>query len=274
MNYYVFKFILENEHYDLLTGLLSTLDFEAVEEREDVYLVYFQLDEPEDDFIASIDRFNDLIDFSYSYEKVENKNWNEEWEANFKPIVIDDFVSIRADFHPQNNEVLHDLIINPKMAFGTGHHETTEMMMRFMQEMNLENKAVFDFGCGTGLLAILAKKLNCAFCLAVDYDINSVTNSQENIILNDTADVIVKEGSFEKAEENLFDVILANINRSVLTHYVQDFSKQMSQNGILLISGFLKTEIQMMKEMFEKYGFTELETKQKGEWACMKLKCL
>jgi ribosomal protein L11 methyltransferase len=178
----------------------------------------------------------------FESEQLEEKNWNEEWERNFSPVQVDDFCYIRADFHPENSTDQHEIIITPKMSFGTGHHATTQMMINLMRNINFEGKKVFDFGTGTGILAILAELLGASTIFAVDYDIWSYENALENCSRNHTKKIQLMQGTIEDVKDTGFDIILANINRNILLQYMSSMAEMLAPNGILLLSGILGGE--------------------------------
>jgi ribosomal protein L11 methyltransferase len=236
---------------------------------------------------------NELLDLSKEWDFtliktfIPYQNWNVLWESNFQPIQVGNFVAVRADFHPPtpsyNSEtqegVVFDLVINPKMAFGTGHHETTYMMMQLMQYLPFEGTKVLDYGCGTGVLAILASKLRATEIEAVDIEVASFDNTIENCIINNVDNVKAFHGTLQTIEADNFDVILANINRNVileslssLKNKLQTVRKDKVGEGILLISGFLKEDEAIMREAVIKNDFTIDTTIQRGNWLCMHLK--
>jgi ribosomal protein L11 methyltransferase len=258
------------EHYEIVIGCLSQLPFESFFEDEHQLVSYFVKDSIEQSDIDScLGHIKGIEPISYKVETIENKNWNEEWESSFEPVVIDDKVCIRADFHPSHADVEHDIIVNPKMAFGTAHHETTYMMMQSMLDLDLEGKKILDYGCGTSILAILAAKKEAGSIIANDYDINSVTNSQENIELNKVSGIEVRHGELDIIEERHFDLILANINRHVLLENAFDLHSLLVENGILLMSGILHTDKALIEEAYLQY-FNLESSQQKGEWMCFK----
>jgi len=183
-----------------------------------------------------------LRNLQFETDQLEERNWNEEWERNFSPVLVDEFCYIRADFHPARKEVQHEIIITPKMSFGTGHHATTQMMISLMRQIDFVGKKVFDFGTGTGVLAILAEYSGAANVLAVDYDIWSYENAIENCSKNNTEKIQLMQGTIEDVKDAGFDIILANINRNILLQYMPAMAGMLSSNGILLLSGILAGE--------------------------------
>lgn len=268
MNYYKVSITSAPEKRDLIIALLSQSDFNGFEEGDFGFKAY--IDEsvynPE-----HIQELSDQLDFSFKAKLIPARNWNAIWESNFQPLQIGDFCGIRADFHPPFKNVIHQITINPKMAFGTGHHETTMMMMEVMQNRNFQNKKVLDYGCGTGILAILAAKMGAQPIVAIDYDINSYENTLENCTKNNIEQVQTYHGELSLLEQDDFDFILANINRNVILNSLPSLFLKTKQNGQVLISGILHTDQALVTETIEKVGFSIMEVVDKGEWICMLL---
>lgn len=240
MDYYSFTFqIKESWQQELIIAALDDIGFEGYEERENAMDAYISTSSfSESAFIQAITPYQEAYGFSFSKSIVENKNWNELWEKSFNPIVIGSEIAVRASFHPSFPEVKYDLVIDPKMSFGTGHHATTEMMMRLMLKENISQKRVLDFGSGTGILSILAAKLNANTILSIDHEEWAYRNAIENFQLNHvvTATALLGDASCFKHQE--FDLILANINRSIIVNTMSQFAATLNKHGRLLISGF------------------------------------
>lgn len=252
---------------DILLAHLSQTEMTGIEETEENVTVYYDgtnFPGPEIENLAA------GFALKYEQELIKETNWNESWESNFQPVLIDHFCSIRAHFHPPFQNVDHNIVITPKMSFGTGHHATTEMMIRFMREINFSGKKVLDFGTGTGVLAILAEKLDAMEIVAVDHDEWSVNNALENIMENGCSRIAVYNGSLEMIKERNFDLVLANINRHVLLHYMSSISAILAPGGNLLISGILATEdVTIVLEQAEGHGMVFKSKKIKNNWAAM-----
>lgn len=200
--------------------------------------------------------------------EIPQQNWNAVWEANFNPVIVDDFVAVRAGFHAPIKNVQHEIIITPKMSFGTGHHATTFLMMQQMRHLNFENKQVFDFGCGTGILAILAKKLGASKIIASDIDEWSITNAGENFMLNNANDIsLVHSGDADM--NHTFDIIVANINKNVLLQTIPVLKSQLAKNGQLLLSGLLAADEDDIVTMCNNNGLQLQQLTQKSGWICM-----
>lgn len=229
--------------------------FEQTDEKLDAYF-------SEEDF-AKDDVLKILEGYFFSLDEVGAKNWNEEWEKNFQPVVVDDFVAVRADFHQPLNGVEYEIVITPKMSFGTGHHATTHMMMQQMREIDFSNKNIFDFGTGTGILSILAEKLGAAKITAIDVDDWSIENAKENFARNNCSKIVVNLTSQIPAEK--FDVVLANINRNVILDYMLQLGNVLGKGATLLFSGLLITDGPDIKLAAEKEGLSlQTQTERQG----------
>lgn len=268
-NYLGYKIYSTDE---IMLALLTQFDFESFEENEDHFMGYIKADAVDDATKAEI---HDLItshnETTYEVTPIAPQNWNEIWEASFQPVIVNDFCQVRADFHPALPEIQHDIVINPKMAFGTGHHATTYMMIDQMSRIDFEGKSVFDFGCGTGILAILAAKMGSRDIDGVDIEIESYLNTIENSQINDTPWIRSVHGVLEDMRSRSYDVILANINRNILTRYAGSLSEFTASGGTLLLSGILNEDENQVIESFTVVGFTPIETLQKDGWSCIKL---
>lgn len=195
--------------------------------------------------------------------------WNTEWESNFKPIGIDHKLFVRADFHDPDPQYAQELVISPKMAFGTGHHETTSMILEWMLGENFEGKRVLDFGCGTGILGILAAKNGAADIHFIDNDILAVENTIENIAMNQLPQMLVALGSFDAIPEQGYDFILANITRNILAEGIGTLSAHLNAKGKLIMSGFLISDLEFMLDRIIQSGLIHTMMMQRGEWICL-----
>ena len=216
-------------------------------------------------FILNSDEF--LI--QYTKNEVEQTNWNAEWEKNFKPIQVDDLVSIRAPFH-ENPHLKYDIVIVPKMSFGTGHHETTHMMVQHLLALDLENKKVLDMGCGTGILAIFAEMKGANPVDAIDIDAWCYENSLENIARNNCSHITVFEGDSALLIDKKYDVIIANINRNILLEDMNIYANCLHENGVLLLSGFYQEDISMIDAEVSKYNLKLESFIERNNWVALK----
>lgn len=252
---------------DTLMAMLSALDFTGFEEREDEVVAYAEETLYDEHAVREV---ANQLQLAFTKEIVSQRNWNEEWEKNFEPVIIDGFCSVRADFHPKPENVAYDIVITPKMSFGTGHHATTALMMSFMQHLDFNNKQVFDFGTGTGILAILAEMLGAAQVLAIDNDEWSFENARENCQRNQVTKVIVQQATAEDVPAGpRFDIILANINRHILLAYMEQMAGLLQPEGVLLLSGILPEDVTMIRASAETAGFTFQQEKTDRNWVCM-----
>lgn len=268
MNHIKLNFgIADQEKKETLMAMLSALDFIGFEETEDGLLAYLEEPAYNEEEVRNI---ADEFQISFHKEVVGKRNWNEEWEKNFEPVIIDGFCSVRAYFHPKQDNVAYDIVITPKMSFGTGHHATTALMMEFMRSVDFKGKEVFDFGTGTGILAILAELLGAASVLAIDNDEWSVENALENCERNDAHKIKIQLATADDIKSDLqFDIILANINRHILLAYMDRMATQLKSGGTLLLSGILPEDINMILKAAEQSGFVHQKDKTMNNWVCM-----
>ncbi len=229
------------EQSDLLLAELTILGFEGFEEGEKILKAFIPVTDFDEAALKELAAKNNV---SFSQTTIEETNWNAVWESNFEPVVVNDlvhgtpWVGLRADFHPPVEGVEYEIVITPKMSFGTGHHATTYMMIQQMQNIDFTGKKVFDFGTGTGVLAILAEKLGAARVVAIDYDDWSIENAMENGSRNGCHRIELRKGDTAEVGES-FDIILANINKNVILDNLQVLASQLAPGGILLLSGLL-----------------------------------
>lgn len=255
---------------EILLGLLSAYPIESFEEvADDCLMGYITEDALTDEISNEITEICDRMNVTWSAEIIESQNWNALWEASFQPIEVGQFCRVRADFHPQVAGFKYDLVINPKMAFGTGHHATTYMMMDRMANIDFYQKSVLDYGCGTGILAILASKMGADPIDAVDIENESYLNTQENADINHTGNVIAWGGDIHAVPFRQYDVILANINRNVLLASTKDIRSRLHEGGTLLISGILQEDRDIIENAFQKDGFILKDIQQREQWLCI-----
>ncbi|WP_460880812.1 50S ribosomal protein L11 methyltransferase [Pontibacter rugosus] len=219
------------------------------------------------DLDDTLSRYTDFVQATYSVQKIERQNWNEEWERNFEPLFIGGEVSVRASFHEKPANAKYDIVINPKMSFGTGHHETTTLMIENQLTLNHQNKRVLDMGCGTGILAIMAGELGAAEIVAVEIEDWTVENARENAELNNYVSIDVRLGGAETIEgEAPFDIILANINRNVLLEDMPAYKAVLKPQGWLLLSGFYTEDLPVLQQRCEELGLAYQSHRVKNNW--------
>lgn len=259
---------IEKENKELLIALISEYEHNGILEEEEQLKVYFPADSfPEDEIKEICHQFSKDIEINTIIEK----NWNEQWEKDFEPVIIDSFCGIRADFHLPLKQVEHELIVTPKMSFGTGHHATTYLMIKMMSGLDFVGKSVLDFGCGTGVLAILAEKMGATQILAIDNDEWAVENTEENILRNACNKIQVNINPIEEITD-IYDIILANINRNILLRYMELFPKLLNPKGKLLLSGILfEEDYSTIKKSAQAVGLNFISVSNKEKWAAMLL---
>ncbi|HZI00066.1 MAG TPA: 50S ribosomal protein L11 methyltransferase [Flavisolibacter sp.] len=208
-----------------------------------------------------------ITEYPHQTLTIEDRNWNAVWESNFQPVVVEDFCGIRAEFHPPIEGVTHEIVITPKMSFGTGHHATTYMMLRQMKDIQFTGKKVFDFGTGTGILAILAEKLGALSVYAIDVDEWSIENTKENAERNNCSVVDVSLTSL--LPDETFDIILANINRNVILQYLNELHNNLITNGFVLFSGILITDSKDVIKACNSLGLTLVKNMEMNNWVSL-----
>lgn len=255
---------------EILMAELIEIGFDSFTEEHDGILGYIQKDLFNENQLKEINLFkNDEVKISYTFQEMPNINWNEEWEKNFSPINVENQVSIRAEFH-ENQNLPHEIIIQPKMSFGTGHHATTYLMIQQMLDLDFQNKAVLDMGCGTSVLAIFAKQKGAGKTVAIDIDEWSVENSVENAERNGV-ELEVSQGTAENLGKEKFDIILANINRNILISDIPTYVSVLNDGGQLLLSGLCFFDVDDILEVCTQQNLTLKKKLQKEEWVSLLL---
>lgn len=256
---------INSEQAEMLIAQLSEIGFDGFEETADSLSAFINEAAFNESAVAEV---FDAIPLEYSKTIIAETNWNESWEKNFDPVIVEDFAAIRAHFHEPVKNVQHEIIITPKMSFGTGHHATTFMMMQQMKEVNFKDKSVFDFGTGTGILAILAEKLGAAEILAIDNDEWSIENARENIEMNESTHINIQLAD-QPGKDRKFDVILANINKHVILEYAENLIDILNKNGLVLVSGLLAEDETDILKAVSNLRIRHLKTLFRDKWICI-----
>ena len=258
---------------EILIAELSLFEFDLFEEKPDGLIAYIKSSEYSQNIFEKV-RILNSKEFEVEFEviKIENKNWNEEWEKNYAPVEINKYCTVRALFHKSSKKT-YDIIIKPEMSFGTGHHETTQLMIDFLFEQNLKNKKICDVGCGTGILSIIAEKIGAIEVDAVDIVINCIENTIDNIKRNNCKKINAKLCSSQGLLGKTYDLILSNIKLNNLKDNFKNFKNIAKQNTILIISGFYKKDLKNVNQMLKNYGFELIEFKTKNRWVASKYCC-
>jgi ribosomal protein L11 methyltransferase len=209
------------------------------------------------------------FDVTMEVTQIQSENWNEAWESNFHPVVVDDFCAVRAEFHAPESSVAYDIVITPKMAFGTGHHQTTRMMLAAMREVDFVGKSVFDYGCGTAVLAILAAMRGATDLIGVDNELPAYENAIENCERNSTPGIQIIYGTLDDVPQRKFDVILANINRNIILQSLARLRTMSALGTLLFTSGFLASDEEMIVGSAAENGFTLYGNHRIDDWRCL-----
>jgi len=244
-----------NPGNDILMAELAEYDYESFKETETGLKAYIQAplfvkEQLDNLYFLQLDGFT----LEYSYQIIEDQNWNAKWEENYPPVVFDNKVAIRAPFHNKFVGVEYDIVIEPKMSFGTAHHATTAQMIRYIAEMDFTGKRVLDMGSGTAVLAILASMRGAESIDAIDNDEWAYNNAVENVQRNNISNISVELGDASLLKDRKYDIVIANINRNILLKDINAYAKCLSSGNLLFLSGFYETDIAMLSEEARKYG--------------------
>ena len=266
MNYTELHITCSNELKDILIAELDYIQADTISETENGLLASFLEDIFSEEEVKNL---STNYGFQYSFNAAEKKNWNEEWEKNYPSLIVEN-CSIRASFHPKPVGVDYDIVINPKMSFGTGHHETTSLMIAKLLNLDLKNQTVLDMGTGTGILAILAEMKGANHIIGIDIDDWSVENSIENVALNNCKFIKIFKGDVQKLNEfGNFELIIANINRNILLEDMEYYNNHLAKNGKILFSGFYTQDIPFIEEKAISLGLEKAELLQKNNWVLL-----
>lgn len=269
MNYYACSFSNpENDTLkDMLMELLGTIGFDSFMDTEEGFEAYCQepsLNETELDEILLMEQFTNVS--LLKKELIPDQDWNATWEASYEPVIINELCRIRAPFHQVEGNYRYDLVIEPKMSFGTAHHETTSQIIELMLQSDFTGLDLLDMGSGTGVLAILAKKLGSATTVAIDNDEWAYRNALDNIRLNDENDIIVELGDADSLKDRQFDIILANINRNILLRDMKEYVKSLVDGGRIFFSGFYEEDLKLITKEAERLGLKYVNHVTKNNW--------
>jgi ribosomal protein L11 methyltransferase len=270
--YIEYRFTVEPKEpaSDILIAELGEAGFESFVEEEDEVLAYIQKADWSLDILNDIQILtNKNFKIRYGYKEIEQENWNATWEQNFQPIIVDDVCMIRAPFHEPIG-VEYDIVIEPKMSFGTGHHETTHMMLQHILQLNVKDKTVLDMGSGTGVLAILTAMRGATKIDAIDIDNWCFLNAQENVVRNKMNLISIYEGDVALLKDKKYDIIIANINRNILLEDLPEYVKSLNKNGILLLSGFYTEDLVMITQKCVELGLKFEKNLERNNWVAAK----
>ncbi|WNW02994.1 50S ribosomal protein L11 methyltransferase [Tenacibaculum sp. HL-MS23] len=266
---YIFEVSPKEPATEILIAELGEVGFESFVENENGVTAYIQKNDWKENLLENVFILkSDAFSINFKHNEIAQTNWNAEWEKNFNQIQVDDLVSIRAPFH-ENPNLKYDIVIEPKMSFGTGHHETTHMMVQHLINLDVTNKKVLDMGCGTGILAIFAEMKGANPIDAIDIDAWCYENSLENVQRNGCENITVYEGDSSLLTNKKYDIIIANINRNILLSDMEIYASCLNKNGVLLLSGFYKEDISIIDAEVSKHGLTLNKTINRNNWVAL-----
>tara|TARA_B100001057_G_scaffold78241_1_gene73363 strand:- start:4797 stop:5627 length:831 start_codon:yes stop_codon:yes gene_type:complete len=257
---------------EIIIAKLNLIDYETFYENDNGVKCYIQSQNfNKEKLLEVLDEVSTKVKLEYSFNEIPQKNWNEEWEKNFDPIEINSKCFVRSKFHQINDAYDNEIIITPKMSFGTGHHETTFLMLNEMYNLNFKEKLILDVGCGTGILSILSSQKGAKEVVGIDTDEWAYQNSLENSDLNGIDNINFFKGDINIVLDSKFNIILANINTNVILDEISKYYDLLLKNGDLLISGFLKEDLSIISKVANEVGFKLINKKNKDKWFMMHL---
>ncbi|WP_158795731.1 50S ribosomal protein L11 methyltransferase [Pedobacter sp. L105] len=270
-----FSFIsIQGYQQDLLINELAEIGFNTFEDTENGFSAFIDYDSYQQQALDdTLLQFEDEFEYNFTVTEIAAENWNEEWEKNFEPLIIADNCYVRATFHPAQPQYEYEIVIDPKMAFGTGHHQTTTMMMQYVLEAAVRDKLILDMGCGTGILAILASKRGAGELFAIDNDEVCYLSAKENAALNGITNITALCGGKETIPRLNYDIILANINRNILLDQIPVYAEVLKSGGEIYFSGFYESpDLEMITDACKLLHISYVSHKKIGEWVAARFK--
>lgn len=259
---------------EILMAEIAEAGFDTFMETDSGFEAFAESDHYDESRLIEIrEQYSSQTSITYTFDKIEKRNWNEEWEKSYHPIIVDDKCMIRANFHQPDKKYPYEIIITPKMSFGTGHHQTTYLMVKQQLSIDHKDKRVMDAGCGTAILSIMASKAGAREIEAFDIDEWSVINGQENLEVNGCHNIRLQQGKINEVKlAGTFDIILANINKNVLLSEMRQYQGFLNPDGLLLLSGFYTHDIDDLLKEASQYGLTEVRRDERETWASLLLR--
>ena len=252
---------------DLISDELGQIGFESFMEEDGFLLAYCEEDSFSEKALKAVDTLNNPdVSVSYEFKNLAQENWNKEWESNFQPVYVDNDICVRATFHEKDESYKYDIVIDPKMSFGTGHHATTHLILSGMRHVDFKGKSVLDMGSGTGVLAIFAAMKGAKPVYAIDIDEWCSINAMENAERNKVDHIKISQGGKEAIGDLKVDIILANINRNILLDQFEEYSNALNVKGQLFISGFYTADVEVLVEKAENLGFSYVGQNSMNDW--------
>jgi len=273
MFYTRLQVICDPEFSEILMAEIAEVGFDTFMETEKGFEAFVEEEKFDHDHLESIqEKYKHVNPLIFFQDKIQKQNWNEEWEKSIEPIIVDDKCLVRAEFHKIEKKYPYEIVITPKMSFGTGHHQTTYLMLKSQMRIDHQTKRVMDAGCGTAILSIMASKLGAKEVEAFDIDEWSTVNGKENIDNNHCSNIHLYQGKISELKfTGKFDIILANINKNVLLAEMKSYADYLSATGQLLLSGFYMQDIEDLKLEAVKYNLSEVFRDEKETWASLLL---
>lgn len=265
--------VCDPEFSEILMAEIAETGFDTFMETEKGFEAYVEGDNFDKELLSQVqEKYKHVNPLLFFQDHIQKQNWNEEWEKNVDPIIVDEQCLVRAAFHKIEKKYPYEIIITPKMSFGTGHHQTTHLMISRQMKMDHQGKRVMDAGCGTAILSIMASKLGAKEVEAFDIDEWSVINGDENAGNNGCANIHIQQGKIDEVKlTGKFDIILANINKNILLLEMHQYATYLEKGGLLLLSGFYTHDIEDLKKEASNYGLTEITHDERETWACLLL---
>ncbi len=247
--------------------------FDTFQENEKGFEAYTEEKKVDTPLLEQIkEKYKYVEPLIFFQDKVQKQNWNEEWEKNVETVIVEDECIIRAEFHKIDKKYPYEIIITPRMSFGTGHHQTTYLMVKNQLKIDHKDKSVMDAGCGTAILSIMASKRDAKNIEAFDIDEWSIENGEDNVRINHCSNIVIRRGTIRDFSwPAKFDIVLANINKNVLLDEMRSYSENLANGGYLLLSGFYTRDITDLVEEAQKHGFLEQKRDERETWACLLL---
>lgn len=273
MFYTRLQVICDSEYSEILMAEIAEVGFDTFMENEKGFEAYVEQTNYDKEKLNEIkEKYGQFTPVVFYQDRIEKKNWNEEWEKNYEPIIVDDQCMIRAGFHQPEKKYPYEIIITPKMSFGTGHHQTTYLMVKSQLEIDHKNKIVMDAGCGTAILSVMAAKLGAKRVESFDIDEWSVINGQENVEVNCCTNITIRQGKISDLTfEDNFDIILANINKNILLVEMAQYAAYLNPGGLLLLSGFYEKDIPDLMAEANRYSLQQVRSHERENWAALLL---
>ena len=273
-NYFEARLTLNPDFNEILMAELGQIGYESFVETDEGLSAYItETDFDLEQLQQVVDDYQHLTPITFAYEQLETKNWNEEWERNYQPIEVAGQIRVRASYHVPDPAFRYEIVIDPKMSFGTGHHQTTHVMVKAQLEVDHKNKVVMDAGCGTAVLAIMAAKLGAKKVEAFDIDEWSVLNGKENAEINHCNNINIRQGKISDLTfEDDFDIILANINKNILLQEMHQYAAYLKPGGLLLLSGFYEKDIPDLLQSTAPHKLQQVTSHERESWVSLLLK--